>query len=333
VRFAQVGMVALTLTFGCVRLGYDARRVPTDQRPAPHGDGGTDRGIDAAIADAGRGPDASALDGSRSMRDASASDAAIRPTDAGALDARVPDDTGLPNDGAMPSMEDSSIDAAAQDSAVEGGPVDFCPERSDALFCDGFEDPELARWSYTVTPNGTVARTTARFHSGAASLRATTGPAAPDSAARYGAKPFGHQMSGDIWLRYYYYIPSSTVVTTAFSTCVIEEIEPPFFGFALLVRPSQVDIGTGNTFYHGTMAFPRDQWTCVELHVQIDPAAGFFEAYLNGALAVRSPAIDTLPDMGYSSVDVGIHYADAAQGPVEAYVDDVVAGNTRLGCN
>jgi hypothetical protein len=71
----------------------------------------------------------------------------------------------------------------------------------------------------------------------------------------------------------------------------------------------------------------------VELHVQIDASKGVFEAYLDGTLAAKSPATATLPALGYTSVDVGIHFTDPTQGPVEAYVDDVVAGFTRLGCN
>lgn len=331
-RLAQVGLVALSLTFGCVRFGYDARRVPTDQRrDAPHRDGGSDRGSDAAIADAAS-RDASALDAS--VRDASDPEAAIGAAEAGALDATLPDGA-MHDDGSMDGgpVDGGLIDGAEPDGAVDGGPVDLCPERSDALFCDGFEDPTFSRWSYTVLMNGTVNRTTTRSHSGAGSLRAATGASGSNNAARYGVRALDHQKSGEIWLRYYYYIPSSTVVDTVFSTGVVAEIEPPYFGFSLLVRPSRVDIGAFDAVYQGTMAFPRDRWTCVELHVQIDAAAGIFEAYLDGALAVRSPATDTLPDMGYTSVDVGIHFTDPAQGPVTAYVDDVLAANTRLGCN
>jgi hypothetical protein len=328
-------MVALTFTLGCVRLGYDARRVPKDDKPAPYTDGGVDRATDAAIADAGGRPDASVIDSS--VRDASAMDGATAAADGGRMDAALKDSAAVPNDdGAMPESEGGPMDSGsvdAGDGAVDSGPSELCPERSDALFCDSFEDPELSRWDYEVISNGTAAQSTTRYHSGAASLRATTGAAMPDNAARRGARVFDHQTSGDIWLRYYYYVPSSTVVNRAFSTCVVEEIEPPFFGFALLILPARVDIGVFSTMYEGTMAFPRDHWTCVELHVQIDPDAGHFEAYLDGALAVRSPATNTLPEMGYSSVDVGIHYTDATQGPVEAYVDDVVASITRLGCN
>jgi hypothetical protein len=152
--------------------------------------------------------------------------------------------------------------------------------------------------------------------------------------ARYGAKPFPHLKTGDIWLRSYYYIPGSTVANPSFSTCLVTEIEPPYFGFSLIVLPSRVDIGVGSTFYMGTKAIAHDRWVCVELHVKIDPTAGVFEAYLDGTLAATSPTTtNTLPAMGYTSIDVGIHYTDPSQGPVDLYVDDVLASTARLGCN
>jgi len=132
-----VGVIALTFTFGCVRLGYDPPHLPTDAAP----------------------PDAA---------------------------------------------PDAGDDAAASDAAVDGGPIELCPERADALFCDDFEDPKLPRWSYNVISNGTAGRTTSRSRSPSGSLRATTGDAAANTAARYAARVFDHQTSGEIWLRSYY---------------------------------------------------------------------------------------------------------------------------------
>jgi hypothetical protein len=240
--------------------------------------------------------------------------------------ASEPDAAVAPSDAAVEEVTDASV----VDAAV-GVPAVLCPDRSDALFCDGFEDLK-SRWSYEIAMNGTAARTTTRFHSGSASLLATTGAAAPNTAARYAIKAFNHQKSGEIWARSFYYVPSSSVADPYFSTTVVAELEPPYFGFSLLVLPSRVAIGVGDKRYQGTLAFPRDRWTCVELHVSVAATGGMFEAYLDGALAARSPAIDTLPDQGYTTLDVGIHYTDPKQGPVEVYVDDVVASNTRPGC-
>jgi hypothetical protein len=128
-------------------------------------------------------------------------------------------------------------------------------------------------------------------------------------------------------------VPSSTVITSFFSSGVIAEIESPYFGFSLIIRNTRVDIGVGDTFYSGSASFPRDRWVCVELHATVAAApAGSFEAYLDGVRAVYAGNMNTLPNMGYSSIDLGIHYTEPNQGPVEAYADDVAAGTTRPGC-
>ena len=320
-----MGLVALTLTFGCTRFGYDASRPPRDPKPP----------TDSAISDAGGQTDPTAMDASK-------------PSDASGVitpaDAKMPDDADVATDsGAGPTdsgaMDSGDMDAAdmpdssVEDSAVDSGAIERCPENSNLLFCDGFEDTNLERWSYDVLENGSVDRTTARYRSGTASLRATTGAAGTPNEARKVVEVFDHQKSGDIWARYYYYLPSSVTINSYFSSVVVEEIEQPFFGFSLLILPNQVAIEADSLRYDGTMAFPRNKWTCVELHVQIDPVAGFFEAYIDGALAARSTATDTLPDKGYTTLEVGVHYTDPSQGPVTAYVDDVVAANTRTGCN
>jgi hypothetical protein len=341
-RLVRVGLGALSLVFvcGCVRLGYDARRGPTQHKPdGSQSDGGVDSGTDAAVPDARNPPDADALDGS-SMQDAGMKDGSIGSAGKGGSDATMMDSAVVPNDAEMEaSIDDASMDASDTPDAsapdtgpVEPSPPDLCPSRADSLFCDGFEDSSFDNWSYPVIMNGTATQTTTQVHSGVGAMRATTG-AAGSNAARYGAKVFANRKSGDLWLRYWYYLPTSTVVNTYFSTGVIAEIEQPFFGYALLVAANRVDLGIFDTKYPGTMAFPRNHWTCVEIHIQIDPTAGVVEAYLDGLLAARKAGIDTLPDMGYTSIDVGIHYTDASQGPVEAYADDVVAGITRAGCN
>ena len=248
------------------------------------------------------------------MPEASAPDVGTDPPS----DAALEDDTGAPSD--------ATVDAG-------GEPLPPCGHAG-AVFCEDFESSGTAKWTYMRFSNGTAERTTERARAGGHSLQANTGAAtSTNNEARYGARAFDHVMSGDLWLRAFYYVPSSVVAEPGFSTVVIAEIEEPYFGFSLAVRASRVDIAVGNTMYEGTRAFPRDVWTCVELHVKIDASAGVFEAFLDGQLAARSPATDTLPIMGYTSLDVGIHYTIPPQGSVEVYVDDVVAGTARIGCD
>jgi hypothetical protein len=345
--------MSLALISGCGRLGFAALDARSDAAvDSGHYEAADAGSIDAEVSSNGSttsqdaaldsGPDAEpmdanvsdagAADGGGSIDDGSIDDGSI---DSGSIDSGSIDsgsiDSGSIDSG---SVDSGSIDSGSIDSgSIDSGPASLCPEQPGTIFCDGFEDPTFSRWAFNVVSNGTLTQSTTRFRSGAGSLRATTGAASMGNAARYATDTLASQKAGDIWLRYYYYVPSSTVVTSHFSAGVISEIVPPYFGFALLVLPTRVEIGASGTFYQGTVTFPRDRWTCVELHVQIDPTAGIFEAYLDGTLAVRSSPTNTLPTDGYTSAEVGIHYADASQGPVEVYVDDVSVANTRLPCD
>jgi hypothetical protein len=345
---AHVGWLILALASGCVRLGYDSKSPARDPKlDASHEDAGK-LGNDGGASDAAGDSDASGMDASQqdaSMldggTDSGKSDSGNNPNDSGKSDSgNNPNDSGMQDSGPSDSgMDTGPEDAAMQDAEVDSGAISskWCPERTDAIICDDFEDSSLMRWEYSVLTSGTVAHSTTRAHSGTGSFRATTQTSMTrNSEARRGTKAFDHVTSGDIWMRYYYYVPSSVSINAGFSTCPIAEIEAPYFGFAFHIRPTDVQLGVEDTMYPSTTmstAFPRDQWVCIEIHVQIDPSKGRFEAFMNGALVVQTPETDTLPDMGYSSVDIGIHYADPTQGPVTVYVDDLIAGFQRYGCN
>jgi hypothetical protein len=344
-RIARLGCLALALTCGCVRLGYDAQTSPAKPTPdASREDGGL-RDKDAGGSDAAMHMDSGSRDAG--MKDAGSKlDAAM---DSGS----VKDSGGTPDDGSMPKPEDGGMDsgssdsgsdastdagiedAAMQDADVDSGITkDFCPSRTDAVLCDDFEDPMLGNWEYSIFTNGSATYTTSRKHQGSGSLYASiTAASIRNSEARRGSKAFPHVKTGDIWVRYYYYVPSSVSINKGVSTVAVAEVEEPYFGFSLILRPSGIDIGSGDVMYSSSTTFPRDAWVCVELHVKIDPNVGFFEAYLDGTLIKNSGAINTQPAMGYSSVDVGIHYAPPPQNAAQAYVDDIVAGYQRYGCN
>jgi hypothetical protein len=113
---------------------------------------------------------------------------------------------------------------------------------------------------------------------------------------------------------------------------VISEYEQPWFGFSVLVFPDGIGLENGDTSRKINTSFPRNQWVCIEMHVKIDATNGAFEFYMNGN-KISSILGDTLPDQGYTSFEVGIHYADFNQGAITTYTDDVKLGTGRLGCN
>jgi hypothetical protein len=328
---------------GCLRFGYGERAVKIDDAGA---DASAGRG-GASVA--GTGGEWSVAAGSggggRGGADASESDAGLdagtdaMPSDAG-LDAAVMDsgaDAG--SDAGTIEVPDAGSDAGAMNpdaGAADSGPPTVypgCPEQAGVLFCDGFEDPGFSRWGYPVSHNGALERTTARKRTGMASLLATTNGPSALSEARRAAVVLDHQMSGDAWLRFYNYVPSSVTVNQHFSVGIISETAMPYDGFELRILPSGVDINSSSGVFPGVRSFPRDRWVCVELHVLIDPAKGRFEAFLDGLPAVQSSEVKTLPADGMSVAEIGIHYAGANQGPVQVYVDDVAIARFRVGCD
>ncbi|HKP64729.1 MAG TPA: hypothetical protein VJV78_48665 [Polyangiales bacterium] len=288
----------------------DAEQVSAAGRGAAVGSDSGASGMPSVSSDSGPRDAAAGSGGADAERDDSDAGETL-PTDAGVIE--------LP------------ADASADSGSEMSSPL--CPERPGMLFCDGFEDPSFARWAYTVSHNGSVARSTARKHSGTTALLATTGAAMQGTEARYATDVLAHQKSGDAWMRFYNYVPSSVVVTQHFSIGVMSEMVTPYDGFELRILPSSVDINSSSGIYQGNVPFPRDRWVCVELHVLIDATAGIYEAYLDGSVAVRSPLTNTLPADGFTAAEIGVHYAAKDQGPVEVYVDDVVVGNSRIPCD
>jgi hypothetical protein len=310
--------------------------------PDPAADGG--RSSDSGGRDAADDGDAAGQDAGDVRGDGGGSGDAA--TDAGdMLDAGMPDqsqpDSGVIDSGTTDAgtMDSGPIDSGTTDSGADSGVdprwTEDCPGVPGVLFCDDFED-NLAKWNYPVHMRGTTAVTMDYKRAGSYALRASTSEstASVQSQARRGVKAFDHRASGDLWARYYYYLPSSVTLTEKFSSGVISEYEDPFLGFSVLIFPDGVGLESRSTTRKITSTtFPRNQWVCVEMHVQIHASAGLFEFYLNGTQITAITGLDTLPDQGYTSFEIGVHYANFNQGPLTVYADDVMLGTTRLGCN
>jgi len=233
---------------------------------------------------------------------------------------------------------DAGRDAGAADSGVVASQK--CLERPGAVFCDSFEepDPDFMLWSYETLTNGTVARSMTRALTGQWSLRSATTQGV-GTQARLATLELEKQMSGDAWMRFYNWVPATVQIQQHFSIGIISEEDPPWHGFELRILPGNVvDLNTSSALMivdgvTPKVTYTRDAWVCVEMHVFIDPVAGFYEAYLDSVLAVQSPMTDTTTASGYSAAEVGVHYAPTGQGPVELFVDDVVVARSRIGCD
>lgn len=292
------------------------------------GGGGMDAGKgDAAVLDASDGPG----DGGDSGSGGGSGNGG---TDAGdVLDAGMPD-SGEPDSG----LTDSGTTDSGTADPVKPIWTEDCPGIPEVLFCDDFEDGDIStKWDTPIHMRGSTARTTDQKHAGTYAMRATTSASTStvQSRARLPVQALGHRKSGDLWARYFYYLPSSVTLTQKFSTGVISEHEDPFFGFSVVIYPDGVGLESGLQESKNTSTtFPRDTWVCVEMHVRVDASAGSFELYMDSTLIPTGfTSLDTLPDQGYTNFEIGVHYADFNQGAITVYTDDVKLGTSRLGCN
>lgn len=221
------------------------------------------------------------------------------------------------------------------DGAVDGSVSLYCPEHPEWLFCSGFETNDVGRWGYQL---GKVEVTGAVKRSGTQAMSAYTGPDA-ENRARWAAENVLHdQMSGDIWMRSWNYMPGSVKIDEHFSLSIISDANKPFDGFELRVLPTGTAInysinGTEHVTKTHLTLFPPDTWVCVELHVKIDATAGVYEAFVDGDQVAQASPVDTLPAQGFGVAEVGIHFAGPNQGPVQVYVDDVVIAHSRIFCD
>lgn len=353
-RLLAPAWIALALTTGCLRFGYAADpglldagfdsgmvgsdAAVSDAGPAAGSGAGFDGGIDAAT----NGVDANLVAGN------GASDAS-EPLDAGLLDSGVSDtsDSGAADAGISDSGLDAQTDPGTDSGMVDAGAPDpgttdpvaaiwtrDCPNMPGVLFCDDFEGG-LVKWDYTVNTRGSTAVSPDYKRGGSYSLRASSSASTTNqqSKARRGVKVFGHRKSGNLWARYYYYLPSGINLTDKFSTGVISEYEDPWLGFSVLIFPDGIGLESRDTSRKISTTFPRDQWVCVEMHVLVHATTGVFEFFMNGDPVIGLSGINTVPAMGYTSFEAGVHYANFGQGAITSYTDDVKLGTTRLGCD
>lgn len=235
------------------------------------------------------------------------------------------------------SAPDGALDAAST-GAPEAGPVDGgdpnrCSEGlSSAFICEDFESPPTDLEPYS--ENGVVdVAASSLSHGGTGALRVRTTAAGGRAALRSIHAPIS---SGEVWIRLYFYIPSSAQLSSI-SLLQLTENQSPWRGLSIGVG-SDEHIGVYSTITErylsdfDLLGFSRDAWQCTLLHVRIDPADGLIELFLNDSPAVREQGVSTRPDSGFGYFGVGIDFSVPEQMPLEVWVDDVAWSDHALRC-
>jgi hypothetical protein len=227
-----------------------------------------------------------------------------------------------------PDASTTDADADGTDALLVGCDV----THPQALFCDGFEGSGMGPWDYAVEMDGLSQRVVTRAYRGTASLDNTIIDIDAYKAARWGKNAvFPGVNSGDIYMRAFYWLPSTTIVTDQLSILVTANGAPPYPSAFVLLTPGMISV-VDTTTATAALDFPRDRWTCVELHIAVGTSGGA-DVNVDGTQVVTHSGVDTTVAGGYTNLDVGVHYATPAQGPAEVWVDEVVADYAPIGCN
>lgn len=261
-------------------------------------------------------------------RDAEARDA--EPRDASALDAS--EDSGLEDGG----DRDAGIDAAT-DAATDAGPDDTaCDDAlSGAFVCDGFEVPFTSAWDFVEEMDGTVDRVSSPTYRGGFALRGRTTAARGRAAVANGIPAVS---SGDLWLRGYFYLPS-TFDLRGVALIYAHEPSSPYDGVSAGfleggVPYAWVGSNPGTTTFAGSGPVPRDRWFCMQVHVVVSDGAGSIEVLMDGATVLSQTGLDTRPAGDYTGFVAGLERADTLQTTAAmVYADEVAVGASELPCD
>lgn len=316
-------LFAASLLFaGCV-LGD----VALDGRPCPCASGWVcDEGENVCVRDA---RDAGGRDGG--TRDAGPDATFDAGTDADAMVGDAGDDAS--GDGGGDGDGGGGVDADV-DGGVDAG-TDAGPPPN-ILFEDDFERGDFTRWSYRSETNGAVANVNdaATAHAGARYLRARSTSAGGSGALGY--RMGAEYSSGDLWVRTYVRVPSTSNLDRGATFAVFGISMPPWDSASFQIEPDAVStyVSTTPRYTEGTESLDRDRWHCVVGHLVVgDAPAGSIDVFVDGVAAVRSLGLDTLSIEGWSVLEVGVSYTAPEQPPTEIWIDDVTLATTPLDCD
>lgn len=237
-------------------------------------------------------------------------------------------DAGVPIDASVDAGIDTEVFADARffDSGLD---ETACDESPGVYFCDGFETLDFAAWP---SQEGDVERSTDFAYRGAGALRVTT---TEDSMSAFVSTDALLGVSGHLYIRLYVLVPEEAEIAGDGFNLFYAGVPPTDQGIYVGLTGGDGVIvgGDGVSTTSGSNAFPRGRWTCIEGHVLMTTLTGLYEVWVDGVDGENIELVDTAPDDGLQLFNVGLPLLKSGQGPVQLYIDEVVASSERIGCD
>jgi hypothetical protein len=210
-----------------------------------------------------------------------------------------------------------------------------CLEQQGAIFCSGFELPDLSEWDESVVVNSAqVSQTEALRRSGRGALYASS--AAAESSGVVSVE-FPRVDAGELFLRVYMYVPSGLDTMTPNVLFIGDVPAPdPFQGVDFNFEAGAPEIfvpeNDPNRFTSTALVIPRDAWFCYQVRLAIAEAEGAVSIRVDGELALDESGLDTLPDGGVHLLRAGVDWSSKQETPFAIYMDDLVLSSSELPC-
>ena len=213
----------------------------------------------------------------------------------------------------------------------DGRPPIPCPIDATTIFCDDFEGPGFSRWDLA---SGVLTRVTSGAHTGSGAAQVSIANAPEHS--WFQASPAALAQALQLSIRTWVYVTAGSSLghvnfITVRNPVTDQELTVLWYAESLDIyrRTSSVD------GYSNSTVLERERWTCVEVDITVDDAAGGFEIRVDGAPVLQQGAIDTQADGRFDVIQFGLPFSEVGGqlGAVTIYVDDFYVGTTAVGCD
>jgi hypothetical protein len=211
-----------------------------------------------------------------------------------------------------------------------------CEAQEGAVFCSGFERPDLSDWSGTVVINAAeLGQTESLRRSGRGALHAASTD--HESAAAVAAE-FPALKSGELFLRVYMYLPEGVETKTTNVLFLGDEPAPdPFKGVDFNFESDAPEIFVPENdpvrFTSTTVFAPRQRWFCYQVRLLISEDAGAVTIKVDGSVALEQTGLDTLSAGGVHLLRAGVDWSSKQTTPFSIYMDDLVLATSEVACD
>jgi len=214
--------------------------------------------------------------------------------------------------------------------------VDPGCQAKDAIFCSGFERPDLSDWDETVVQaSAAVGQTEELSRSGRGALVATS---SNEESAAVVSVEFPALRDGELFLRVFLYVPDGIETKTTNILFIGDLPAPdPFKGVDFNFEAGAPEIFTPENspdrYTSTTLVIPRDRWFCYQVRLVISEDDGIAQVAVDGTLALDQAGLDLLPPGGIHLLRAGVDWSSLQTTPFAIYMDDLVLSSTLVGCD